>query len=123
MIWIEVGQRIQDIRSGKSLTQAQFGKLFGVSRQVIGNIERGQKLSVELVADICKKTGVTADYILFGSDLLLSDFPLLSDFSAEQIEIGFDIIKEIAKLIRTKNCNELLIKELMRRYQTIGTYM
>ena len=115
LIWDDVGKRIRNLRRDKKLTQEQFGKMFGISRQFVGKIERGQKLSVELLADICKETGVTIDYIVFGIVDPMADIVLLSDLSPEQIGIGFDILKRLAKLINTNSGNEILIKELIRR--------
>jgi transcriptional regulator with XRE-family HTH domain len=101
------------------LTQAQFGKLAGISRQYVGKIERGQKLSAELIAKICKETGVTADYIIFGIINPNFKVSLLCDLSLEQVDIGLDIIKRLAKLINTDYGNEILIKELMKRQRQV----
>ena len=115
MIWEEVGKRIKTLRCERKLTQVQFGKLVGISSQYVGRIERGQKLSGDLIAIICKEIGVSADYIIFGVVDPLSNIALLSELSSEQIEIGFSILKRLAELINTENGNELLIKEVMRR--------
>lgn len=115
MFWEEVGKRIKKLRCERMLTQAQFGKLIGKSSQYVGRMENGQKLSVELIAAICKKTGVTMDYIVFGIVDPLTNIDLLKELSPEQIDIGFDILKRLAELINTENGNELLIKELMWR--------
>ena len=112
--WEEIGERIKFLRNGKNLTQEQFGKLVGKSTQYIGRIERGQKMSVELIADICKETGVTTDYLILGV-VDSCDMDFLDDFSSEQIEIFLDILKRATLLIKSPNGNRLLIKELMRR--------
>jgi len=112
--WEEIGERIKFLRNGKNLTQEQFGKLVGKSAQYIGRIERGQKMSVELIADICKETGVTTDYLILGV-VDSCDMDFLDDFSSEQIEIFLDILKRATLLIKSPNGNRLLIKELMRR--------
>lgn len=120
MIWEDVGKRIKNLRCERKLTQAQFGKLIDKSSQYVGRMECGQKLSVELIAVICRETGVTTDYIIFGIADPLANIELLSDLSPEQIDIGFDILKSLAELINTNNGNELLIKQLMRRqYQPV----
>ena len=115
MTWQEIGKRIKNLRSDRKLTQEQFGKLIGKSSQYVGRMERGRKLSVELIAAICKKTGVTTDYIIHGAAIPATDMELLKDLSPEQIEISLDILKRLVDLINTENGNELLMKELMRR--------
>jgi len=115
MIWEEIGRRIKMLRHDKKLTQEQFGKLIGKSTQYVGRIERGQKISVDLITTICKKTGVTTDYIILGIINHCGMDLLLDDFSPQQIELCLDVIKRVTELIRTPSANNLFIKELMRR--------
>ena len=115
-MWKEVGKRIETLRRNRELTRTQFGKLIGISSQYVGRIERGlHKVSVELIALICKETGVSTDYIILGSVNPLTNINLLSELSKDQIEIGFDILKRLAEFINTENGNELLVKEVMRQ--------
>jgi len=118
MAWEEVGKRIVALRCGRNLTQAQFGRLVGISGQYVGKVERGRSLSVNLITAICRETGVSADYLLFGADGLEAIGDPLEEFSRDQIDIGFDIIKRLADFIKTENGNELLIKEIMRRQRS-----
>jgi len=114
MVWVEIGKRIKKLRNDKKMTQKQFGNLIHKSSQYIGKIEKGQKISVETIVAICKKTEVTIDYVIFGiAEPVNMDF--LNDFSPEQIEICLGILKKIADLIKTPKGNMLLINELMRR--------
>lgn len=115
MIWEEIGQRIKNLRHDKKLTQTQFGKLINISRQSVSKIERGQKLSVEQIDAICKKTGVTIEYILYGITDSSANLDFLDELSSLQIDIGLDILKRLAELIKTPNGNKLLINELMWR--------
>jgi len=115
MIWKEVGKRIKNLRCDRRLTQAQFGKLVGISSQYAGRIEKGQKLSAELIAVICRELRISADYIIFGIANPFTNIDLLQELSPEQINLGFDILKRLAELINTENGNELLIKELMQQ--------
>jgi len=115
MVWKEIGERIKTLRNERNMTQEQFGELIGRSSQYIGRIEKGQKASVELIAAICKETGITMDYLVLGIENPAADMAILDGFSPEQIEISLDIIKKVTELIRTPNGNNLLIKELMRR--------
>jgi len=120
MLWEEIGERIRKLRRNKNLTQAKFGELIGTSRQYVGQMERGKPLSLEKIAVICEKTGATMDHIVFGTVDPLGNGDFLNDISIDQIDISFDILKRVAELIKTKNGNELLIKELMRD-QTMST--
>ncbi len=113
MLWEDVGKRIKALRCERKLTQMQFGKLIGKSGQYVGKIENGQKISVELIAVICKKTGVTTDYIIFGIIDPLSATDLLRELSHDQIAIGFEVLKKLAEFIHTDLGNELLIKQVM----------
>lgn len=114
-MWEEIGKRISTLRRERKLTQEQFGKLLGISRQYVGKIEGGQKLSVDLICVICKKIRVSADYIIFGIVDPLNNIDLLIELSSEQINIGFEILKKIAQFINTDNGNEVLIKEIARQ--------
>ena len=115
MVWEEIGERIKALRNARNMTQERFGKLIGKSAQYVGRIEKGQKVSVELIAEICKLTAISTDYIILGIENPTADMAILDGFSPEQIEISLDIIKKVTELIRTPNGNNLLIKELMRR--------
>jgi len=115
MIWEEVGKRIKTLRYEKEMTQEQFGELIGVSRQYVGKIEKGKKLSVEQIVTICEKTNTTMNYIVFGVADPLGEINLLDDLTKEQLDIVWDILRKVAELVKAKNGNELLIKELMRQ--------
>ena len=122
MAWEEIGKRIKTLRCERNLTQKQFGDLIGISRQYVGKIEKGHKVSVDQIAVICKKTGVTMDYIVLGVIDPLSNIDFLNDLTGDQIDISLDILKRVANLVKTKNGNGLLIKELMRRqHMSTGT--
>ena len=101
MVWIEISERIKALRDERNMTQEQFGALIGKSAQYISRIEKGQKASVELIATICKETGVSTDYIILGIENPTADMAILDGFSPEQIEISLDIIKKVTELIRT----------------------
>lgn len=118
MTWGLVGERIEKLRRKHKLSQNQFGKMIGISGQYLGLVEKGTHgLSVGSIVNICDKTGVSADYLLFGAIDLLEDpiTDILSDLSHEQINIALDIIKQVAQFVNTEDGNELLIRELLRR--------
>ena len=114
MIWEEIGRRIKNLRCDKNLTQAKFAELVGLSMQHVEQVEKGKPLSVEQILAICKKTNVTMDYVVCGNVDPLANLDFLNDLSADQINISLDILKRVADLVKSKNGNNLLIKELMR---------
>lgn len=62
---MSIGKRIKRLRTEAGLLQSEFGKIAGVSAQVISNIERGYtRPSTELVNRCAKYFGVPADYLL-----------------------------------------------------------
>ena len=120
-MWKEVGERIGTLRRERKLTMAQLGKMIGVSGQYVGKIERGaHRLRVDLIANICKSTGVSADYIIFGITDHSATVAVLGELSPTQIEIGFDILKRLAQMINTEYGNEVLIQEILRRQPSNG---
>jgi transcriptional regulator with XRE-family HTH domain len=109
----DVGKRIANLRHDKKLTQSQFGELLGVSKYCIGKIERGEKSLGDIIPIICEKTGVSSDFLYFGTETF--DIGILNDFTPAQINMGLDVLKRLAEIIYTADGNELLIKEAMRR--------
>jgi len=114
----DIGKRIEAIRKGQKFSRAQFGKLIGISSQYVGMIERGaQGLSVNVIMSICKKTGASADYILFGksdSTAMISSF---SGLSSEQVHIAFDMLSRVAAFVNTTDGNERMIQEVARQQE------
>lgn len=120
-MWVEVGKRVERIRKNLNLSKSKFGKMIGVSGQYIGKVEKGAGLSAELIVNICRATGTTADYILFGTVYHVQDQAMvvtLCGLSTEQINIALDIIKKVAQFINTEDGNELLIREVASQLDT-----
>lgn len=115
MSWDEVGKRIAELRQDNDLTQTQFAKLIGISRDKLSRIERGLKSSGDLIPIICKKIGVSADYIYFGKADPWADIAFFRSFDPADLEILFDLLKRCMGALCTTNVNELLINEIMLR--------
>ena len=117
----EIGKRIEGIRKDLYMSKSKFAELIGVSSQYLGTVEKGMNgFSVEHIINICKKTGVSADYVLFGIHDPMKKFEtssLLSEFSQEQIHIAFGMIEKMALLLRTEDANELLIRSICQMSQ------
>ena len=111
-----IGNRIESIRRHLNFSRAQFGKLIGISGQYVGMIERGaQGLSVNVIMNICGKTGASADYILFGKPDNTAAISSFSGLSAEQVRIAFDMMSRVAAFVNTADGNERLIQEVARQ--------
>jgi len=110
-----VGKRIASLRTDKKMTQKEFGELLGISRYCVGRVERGQKSIGDLIPVICGKIGVSADYIYFGKDDLISKIAYLGDFKSTEITIMLDILVKIAEIIDTTSGNDMMMKEVMRK--------
>ncbi len=65
---IEVGERIRKIRKQLKMSRETFAELINISDIFLGQIERGERsLSIMTLASISTSTGVSTDYILFGT--------------------------------------------------------
>lgn len=64
---ITVGDRIKEIRKEAKLSQTDFGKKLGVSRDVIGNLEYGRvELKEYMLKLICKTFYINEKWLLTG---------------------------------------------------------
>ena len=99
---MEIYERIRFLRKNHlKLSQAEFGKILGVSRDVIKNIELNvlvkpeQKLS--LIKLMCKEFNVNEDWILHGIDPMINKTNVFSfdKFLKEKeaTELEIDIMK------------------------------
>ena len=65
---IEVGERIRKIRKQLKMSREAFAELIDISDIFLGQIERGERsLSIITLASISTSTGVSTDYLLFGT--------------------------------------------------------
>lgn len=65
---LEIGNRIRNIREGMKLSRNLFSEKINISEVFLSQVERGEKsISINTLISICKNTGVSSDYILFGN--------------------------------------------------------
>ena len=65
---IEIGERIRKIRKQLKMSREAFAELIDISDIFLGQIERGERsLSIITLTSIATTTGVSTDYILFGT--------------------------------------------------------
>ena len=118
MYWEIVGERIKSLRMKHNLSRVQFGKMIDISGQYLGLVEKGKcGLSVGSIVKICKTTGASADYLLFGVDTLQDQaIDVIKELSNEQLDIVLDIVKQVVRFVNSKDGNEVLIREMLRQY-------
>lgn len=100
----EIGKRITEIRKSMNMNKEQFAKLIGMSGQYLGTVEKGVNgLSLDKLIVICKKTNVSADYILFGKQIINRN--AFSTLNENQISHAFKILEELALFVNEENHN------------------
>ena len=63
--YVTFGERLRAIRKEKGLSQDEFAKLLGTSKQVLSRYEIGQRIpKITQVQEYAKKLNVSADYLL-----------------------------------------------------------
>ena len=72
---IEIGKRCRTARREANLTQEQLGNYLDVNSQFISDVERGVVgISLLTLKDISNALGVTADYLINGTDNGITDY-------------------------------------------------
>ena len=101
---IEIGKRVILIRQDiMHMSKCEFAKLIGMKNQYLGAVEKGERgLTVEKVIKICKSCNVSADYLLFGVENKLKESIKveLTNYSNEEIDKSFEIIKSLSLLLK-----------------------
>lgn len=103
-----IGKRIQDLRKSKKLTQAEFGKLFGVTHAHISSIERGKENPSEMfILFIIEKMKVSETWLRNGEGEMycISNFDTRTD--SGNITKFEHIDQNITEYLRKTNGEEL----------------
>lgn len=65
-----LGERLRFARKSKGMSQEEFALLVGSNSRMIGAYERDESgIPNRVMAEICVKAGISADYLLLGKDL------------------------------------------------------
>jgi len=116
----QVGNRIWMLRKERNLSREKFGILTGLTARYIGNIERGShSITGASIAKICNALGVSSDFIIFGHTDVASMISGLYGLSHEQIQITLELSMQVIKFLGTKNGNNVLIQEVLRRQHSM----
>jgi transcriptional regulator with XRE-family HTH domain len=114
----QFGERINHIRTERNLTKAEFGKLVGVTERYVGNIENGNHaITGATIVRICGKTGVSADYAMFGAYNTLTALSSAIGITREETQMSLDIVMRVVNYLNTPTANYTLLQEVMRQYQ------
>ena len=87
-----INRRIEKIREDLGITKTEFAKKIGISQQVYSNYSNGRDIPSSVLQQICKLSGVDANYLLLGEDAKQSD----------ALKIPFRVSLKIVKTINTK---------------------
>ena len=64
-VWLNLGQRIADIRHSKGISQLCLAEMADISKEHLGNLERGNKLpSAKTLAQIASALDVSLDTLI-----------------------------------------------------------
>ena len=117
----QVGERISALRRKRNLTRHEFGELIGKSEQYVGRIERGTHvISGDVVKSISDAIGVSADYIIHGTDDPLEKIALSKELTRGQVQVTLDIVAGVVRFINEEDGNNALMKEALRRSKERG---
>lgn len=105
-----IGSRIQLLRKSKKLTQAEFGKLFGVTHAHISSIERGKENPSEMfMLFIIEKMKVSESWLRNGEGEMYADLPFSTATDSGNIT-KFEILAEnLLEYLNSINGEELRI--------------
>ena len=66
--YIEIGNRIREIRQNGKWSQAAFAEMLSVSREQIARIEAGVRTpSLEFLVNVAAVGSISLDYLVFGA--------------------------------------------------------
>lgn len=92
----DMGQRIMVRRKALRMTQEELAEKLGVSAQMISNLELGKKaIRPENLAKVCDVLGLSADFVLTGSNTKTAVDAVaekLSQLTTEELQMVSDMI-------------------------------
>ncbi|MCI8444558.1 MAG: helix-turn-helix transcriptional regulator [Clostridia bacterium] len=99
----KIGKRIEKIRGNRS--KRSFGKQLGMSGQYLASIEKGTNcLSTEKLVTLCETENISANYVLFGKDIVNEDLKhLISNLIPSGLSEAFDVIEKVTDVIKSLN--------------------
>lgn len=96
---LEIGRRIKNARETAGLTQDRFAELIDMGPKNLSSVERGQVgISIATLQRICRVLSISADQILFGTEIDNSPSEIaerLSRLTPQQFQIANDILNKL----------------------------
>jgi len=97
----DLGKRLAEARKKCGKSQEQVAWHTGVKRNTISNYESGYTIpNCDFLYKFAKFCGVSADYLLYGSDYKATEIHFLSKYkqlSEEQKKLIFDVLKNFTQ--------------------------
>lgn len=121
---MDIGERFRVVRALadeplKKCSQADFGKMFHVSRDVIANIENGRvEPSVILIENICNKFDISYDWLRHGLEPMRverSREEVLTERAGQILSGGPSFQKAVVQMILSRTDGELAVLEAALR--------
>lgn len=111
-----LGKNIKKIRTIQKLSQANFGEIFGLSRASIGAYEEGRaEAKLDVIIKIANHFSITVDNLV-NKDITvneLSHFNIFDDKIGDNINIGHEILKNLAFIeIPAISSHDLVVKDI-----------
>jgi transcriptional regulator with XRE-family HTH domain len=109
---VKFGDRVTQARKEKELSREELAELIGTSAPIVGRYERGDMMpSIEIATKISEALGVSLDFLVGKSSLLVKDKNIL-----ERLE-------DIAKLPTAKQSELFNVMDAyLRDYRTSKAY-
>lgn len=103
-MYIEVGNRIQNLRKKQNLTREKLAELSDISVQFLADIEKGRKnMTVTTLRKLSSALFVTSDYIINGDVDLYSDdnefVELYKTLSPKQKKCALEMLRLLVKIV------------------------
>ena len=96
---LRIGRRLQTRSTAEGETQEDLAEQLGVTPPMISNLEQGKKaIRPDNLAKVCKALGVSADFILYGSnndsriDDVVEKLPHLTDAELQVVSDMIDAL-------------------------------
>jgi transcriptional regulator with XRE-family HTH domain len=112
---VEIGHRIREVRHKLGLTQAEFGKLLGVTNISVARYEAGRIPHLQILGHIGSIGGVTVGWILQGGDA--EDSRQLRGENTTVLDMPQSVQKLIAFLRKESGKLAGLPREKRKRYE------
>ena len=119
---IGFGDRLREIRKEKGLSQEEFAKLLGTSKQVLSRYETQQRApKITLASEYAEKLGVTLDYMLGDTEEEAKFYELCpKTIDKPFYQIFMDITEEmglnIPDIVRVTGLTEGQVRTIIKRH-------